>query len=390
MPPDPEHQADRPPLAPPASPSAPSPQQERLAAFGATLADVMKDPDAHALFLSADFATLLSMSAPGAGSADAKLVDTIAPALRALDDEDVRRAFLLDYLQGEARTRAERASRPFVPWDDPRKRETQVSVNALDARSDHYRAWLAASLADVAGHFARALTNETDDIATANANLAIARMLRAAVLASGLGHLKALDDISDEARLYLQRATAEKGLVLSVPERRTGSANTSSSTLHGDPPGSVVLVPGGDVVGRARHKAAQQLWEAMATRLRDGFTEDERAAIIEAVPTAVPRAAGPISDEEIVLGAWWYFRLPLFHVVIEDLPQRLPLEPSAELLATLTAVVIETRKMAAAKSRDAEDAAEDIIRALLLALGCPSTKVRSLFDPLRKKPRSVD
>jgi hypothetical protein len=104
----------------------------------------------------------------------------------------------------------------------------------------------------------------------------------------------------------------------------------------------------------------------------------------------VPRAAGPISDEEIVLGAWWYFRLPLFHVVIEDLPQRLPLEPSAELLATLTAVVIETRKMAAAKSRDAEDAAEDIIRALLLALGCPSTKVRSLFDPLRKKPRSVD
>lgn len=267
-----------------------------------------------------------------------------------------------------ARQRAEARVAPLTPWDAPRDRSTEHHVDPRDADSEAYRVWLDASLADIAGHFAAAVAHPTDDRRRIATNLALARLLRAALLAARRGDVAALDEMAESARLYLQKSMSPKDdVAFPVPERPEARSTRSTRIRHGDPPGSFVVVPGGDIVASSRQEPAVVLRDALAVAFSPG-------------------SARSPSDAEIVSGAWSYFTTALFEPIVRDLAAPLPPEPDEALAGKLAAAVHQARLAAKGTDDDAEDTAERVLRALLRALGYPATKTRSLLDPLRKKP----
>lgn len=363
----------------PASDSKHSPEPDTVAALEAILRRVSADPEWHSIVLASGFAPKKQ-----ARARQKKIVKALAPAVRALDDVHLRRVLLLEYMHH--RLSGVTARPPSIPWNAPRSRATQNGVAAGDSASVHYRAWLMATLADIGTHFARAAAHETIDKTAVVANLAVARMLRAAALAAHEGDAEALTRLAEASRLYLQRRESPRDDVhLLVPAAPAAPSIASSSVTFGDPPGSIVVIRGSDVVEPTRAAPASVFIAAFAGPLREGYTEGEVAAIT-AVGGVPMRAAGPLSDEDVALGAWSYFKTTLFHQIVMDLPALLPHEPDATLLEKMCAAVLRARRDAKAAQCDAEDAAERVLRALLRSLGCPEQRVRSLLDPIRKEP----
>ncbi len=362
---------------------SPDADADVTAALEAILRRVSADPEWHSIVLATGFAPNKE-SGLDTRARQKKLVKALAPAVRALDDVRLRQLLLLELMHH--RLGGAPARPPSIPWNAPRSRATQNGAAAGDAASVHYRAWLMATLADIGEHFARSVAHETIDKAAVAANLAVARMLRAAALAAHEGDSDALTRLAEASRLYLQRLESPRDDVhLLVPDAPAKPSIASSSVTFGDPPGSIVVIRGSDVVEPTRAAPASVFISAFAGPLRDGHTEDEVAAITAAghVPQRVP---GPLSDEDVALGAWSYFKTPLFHQVVMDLPALLPLDPDPTLLERMCAAVLRARRDARAAQCDAEDTAERVLRALLRCLGCPEQRVRSLLDAIRKEP----
>lgn len=320
--------------------------------------------DMAELLARADLRALLSPRTKADARTVGQLATALADAVRALDDDHARLALLLEYLQTNAGQRAAARAVPLAPWDAPRVRATQHRVNPGDI-SGTYSVWLDATLADLAEHFAAGVGHGGGRPGAAN--LALARMLRAAVLSSRRGDLEELEAMAEPARLYLQRSTSPQGdVVIPVPESPAVRSTSTSHRLFGDPPGSVVMVPCGDIVAQNRQHPAVLLRDALASVLSSD--------------TSPPR-----TDVQIVMAVWSYLVTPLFQPIVRDLPP-LPLEPSDDLSTRLVEAVHRARLAARGSNDDAEDTAERVLRALLRALGYPLKKTRSLLDPLRKRP----
>jgi len=335
-----------------------------VARVGEVLHAVARHGDIDELLCRGDLQALLS---PGDGAdrpTVTKLLDALGPALRALDDEQARLVLLLDYLQVNARHRAAARAVPLAPWDAPRVRPTQHHPDPNDVNAGTYAVWIDATLADVAEHFAARGAYPTDSRRSAT-NLALARLLRAAVLSSRRGDLEALDEMAEPARLYLQKSKSQGDVAIPVPAGPARPTERATQRLYGDPLGSIVVVPGGDIVAPGRQEPAVLLRDALASVLS-------------------PDTSPARSDEQIVNAAWSYFVTPLFQPITCDLPP-IPIEPSEDMAKKLAAAVHQARLAAKGSNDDPEDTAERVLRALLRALGYPANKTRSLLDPLRKK-----
>jgi hypothetical protein len=276
----------------------------------------------------------------------------------------------------------ERPSGRPEPWRTPLERATQAPI--FPPVDPGYDAWLHATLADIAEHFALAFLRDDYNAADGRErSLETARILRATALALATSDDEWLREAGDEARRFLQRQPGKKHR---IPTLLYASVSERSFEPPFDLAWADLVSTSSDARIAIRETVAKRLWGFRNPTAESPWLQraaEEIAmwfmASLRAHPTVLGDCSQPDNEHAVV---------DAFREALPNAPRFGANHSAAEQAGASTSLPRGSNLERVQREIEAiHDFAEQLVRLGLRRLGYPEGKARNFFSSVDKSSK---